>query len=213
MRQFKISTKITDEFLAQLTTALELHLVAHLLRYQDRHHTHRRKIFLTLLTFLKIICFLGIAAVVLSISLDIRLMGSVASIGKMAGSLLFFSLMLALTWDAEKLETKLKKFPQAYWNWLAKKTARNMLKHAKKASPFTAEYDFRGDLATYYRTKNEKSTFVWSRRIGGHRFSGLGFTLFYKKDISIHPYAIILHEPSEELDSCLDEAGIGTMLV
>ena len=86
-----------------------------------------------------------------------------------------------------------------------------MLKKAKRSVPFSAEYDFRGELATYHRTKDGTSKFVWARRLSGYRRTGKGFTLVFKKENSLFPSQIVLHDPSEEFESFLDEMGIRTL--
>jgi hypothetical protein len=86
-----------------------------------------------------------------------------------------------------------------------------MLGRAKKAAPFTAEYDFHRDSATYHRTTGDISRFVWARRFKGFRQTRRNYTLLFKGKKSLYPFAIVLHDSSEEFEAYLDEQGIASL--
>lgn len=199
MKQFQLNTNITVDFLTQVETALVSIFHERFLVYQDRFHY--RRIQRTLLVIVKFLSLLGLVALLLTLAID---HASFKSDGEAIWLIGVFLLLLALTWAPKKLEEKRRRFFRPYWTWLSKRYAKGLLKKAKKIAPFVAEYDFRGDLATYYRTKNEKSQCVWTRKIHGYRLSGSGFTLFYKKEKSLHPYAIVLHDSAKEFELYLD---------
>jgi len=203
MKQFRLTKKVDADFLTQTEAVLYSIFRQRLLAYRDRFNYP--KIYRASFGIAKLASLLG-----LTVSLAALTNSDVTfqSAGQWLGLILFFLLSLALTWDAKRLEATRRKLFGPYWAWLAKKNAGRLLKRARKVAPFVAEYDFRGNLAVYYRTQHETSDLAWARRLSGHRIVGNGFTLFYKTEKSLQPYAIILHEPSIELDLYLDELGI-----
>jgi hypothetical protein len=117
--------------------------------------------------------------------------------------------MLYWFWNHDKNTARLSTFYQPLWKWLAGRSARRILRVAARTAPFDAEYDFHGDWLAYYRSKNGKYDFAWARKISGlRRVTGSGFTLLFKKEATIYPHAIMLHEPSAELESYLDASDV-----
>lgn len=213
MNQLQLKTDISTDGLAQIEVELVSIFYECLMKYRSRIIHHRIPRLLS--AAVKPLCLLGLL---------LSLLGSIAS-GVVFTYMefdyvfscffliqllfvLFFLFMLVLFWDKNKAEQRYSKIYVPYWMWLAKLRASSMLKVAKKTAPFTAEYDFRGDLAVYFRTKNEAAAFVWSRRIKGFHLAGSRFTLLFKKEKSNYPYAIILHDLSGALESYLTELGI-----
>jgi len=204
MKQFKINTGINTEFLDQ--AELELYSVYQdcLAEYGKGFHFHP-KIYSASLLYIKASSLLGLIVPSLFILTGKQLFDSTPiDIAVIVVSLF----LLILSWNINKLKDRKRSLYRSYWQWLARVRTNTMLKTAKKTAPFIAEYDMRGDLAVYYRTQAEKSAFIWSRKIDGFRLSKNNFTLFFKKEKSIYPYAIILHEPSEEFASYLDALGV-----
>lgn len=206
MKNIRLNTEIDSRFLAEV----ELELVAiNVQRSMDyRKRVLQSKIRAFALTAIKPVCILGL---VLSPYVLWTARHSANLIRHDLIIALFFLVTLILAWDIKALEIRVNNFYAPLRRWLAIKAARRYLKTAKKIAPFLAEYDFRGDLVTYYRTKNEKSAVVWNRKLHGFSLSGTGFSLFYKKEKSLYPYAIILHEFSEEFSAYLVELNIKSM--
>lgn len=112
---------------------------------------------------------------------------------------IFSCVMLFVFWDRPKLDGKLMAFGDRVNLWAAKKHAYIILKQAVKLAPFQAEYDFRGDVVTYYRIKNDAATFVWSRKITGYCVVNREFTLLFKNEKHPQPSVIIFHENANEV--------------
>jgi glutaredoxin len=127
------------------------------------------------------------------------------------GYALFFLLALVLTWNPAVLARKRKAMFERYWARLAEKHASRVLRKAKKAAPYCAEYDLRGDLAVSYRSRDGKSDPAWTRRLSGYHDIRDGFTLLYKTEKSPYPYALIFHGESAELHAYLNEVGMRSL--
>ncbi|MGZ3241395.1 MAG: glutaredoxin family protein [Burkholderiaceae bacterium] len=199
MNQFRLNTNVTSDFLAQIEPELRSIIHARLLDIQKRFSYP--KISRALLEIARLLSLLGLAAMLWHVTAN----WSLRSLASALGYILFFTLILVLAWNPKSLAQR--RFPQ-YWSWLAKRRTRGMLKRATRLAPYISDYEFRGDLATCYRTKDDKSTCAWMRRMSGCRIDSRGFTLLYKKEKSLHPYAIILHDSSMELESYLEGLGI-----
>jgi hypothetical protein len=91
-----------------------------------------------------------------------------------------------------------------FWRTIARIHATSLLKAARKAVPFDAEYTFDGDSVTYFRTAGGIKKIMWQRPLRGARDSGPGFTLLLKHERAISPTLIILHQPSAEMDAWLE---------
>lgn len=76
------------------------------------------------------------------------------------------------------------------------KTARRLanlsIKQAKIMAPYVAEYEYKNDVVSYYRIKDDVVNFAWSRKMPTIKVEGKGFILFFKKENSISPSIIIL---------------------
>ncbi len=203
MRELRLTTQITADFLDRVESEL-------ISIFHDCLMAHRRRFMHP--GFYSVLFALGklLSASGLALSFLLCAMGGFIyhSVRIDVVFILLFSLLLAVFWNKQKRMDKLWTSYRPYWMWLARKRANRMLKAAKKTAPFAAEYDFRGDLAVYYRTKNESAEFVWARKIKGFHLAGSGFTLLFKKQGAIYPYAIILHAPSTEFESYVDESGV-----
>lgn len=200
--QLRLKTHISGEFLDRVETELLAILHDCLMAHRSRFIYPKFRQFL--FSLLKPLSILGLSVTFFLIATCRNLY--TIRLGIACGT--FFAVTLALSWNKNKLAEKLDEFYRPYWKWLAKTRVKSMLRIARKMAPFDAEYDFRGDLAAYYRTTNESAKFVWVRRLKGFRLAGSCFTLFFKKEKSIYPYAIILHEASAEFESYLEEAGM-----
>ena len=121
---------------------------------------------------------------------------------------LYFTLLLVLSRKSQQHYKNFFVYSRPYLTWLAKPRISRLLATTKRAAPFNAKYDFRGNHVTYYRMNGERSERTWAQRIGKYRLTGDGFTLFFKRESSLYPYAIILHDPSASLESYLDGLGI-----
>ncbi|SHH67868.1 hypothetical protein [Massilia sp. CF038] len=124
---------------------------------------------------------------------------------------LLFALFFAATGMLSFLLTRCHRWlitpSPSFWRSIAKKLARNLLKAAREAAPFDAEYTLDGDSVTYFRTVNGVKKVAWQRPLRGRRVSGAGFTLLLNDERAIAPSLIILHQPSAEMDAWLDRHG------
>ncbi|MCH8622340.1 hypothetical protein [Undibacterium sp. TS12] len=124
-----------------------------------------------------------------------------------------FLVLLLLFWDSNKAQQGRLAFRSSVLHWSARTRASGILKTAKKSAPFHAEYDFRGDTVVYHRAGAEKASFVWSRKLTGFLLVGHGYTLLFKKEKSLNPYAIFLHEADDGLLPYLEELGIKKLAI
>lgn len=206
-RRFQLNTHVTADFLARVEPELVSVFVDCLTSGGRRFHDS--KISAAMFVAVKLLSVFG-----LILSLILLAMGGAVfyTVRVDLAFIAIFSLMLYWFWNKDKNTAKLQAFYRPLWQWMARKRASRMLKVAIKTAPFDAEYDFRGDWAAYYRSKNGKCDFAWARRMTGLRLTGSGFTLLFKKEVTIYPYAIVLHDPSIELESHMDALGIGSFV-
>ncbi len=123
-------------------------------------------------------------------------------------ALLFFILVGILFYYLPTFDAKLKTRHINSGKKNSKKVAARMVKAAKKLTPFTAEYEIRGDWITYYRQKDDDWQLVWSRRLKGYVFTGEHATLFFRKPTSIMPTVLLMHNHNEIVKSVFDELTI-----
>ena len=154
MKNIRLNTEIDSRFLAKV----ELELVAiNVQRSMDyRKRVLQSKIRAFALMAIKPLCILGLVFSAYVLWTDRHAANSIQIDLIIA---LFFLVTLILAWDIKALVFRVNNFYAPLKRWLAIKAARRYLKTANKIAPFLAEYDFRGDLVTYYRTKNEKRFF------------------------------------------------------
>ena len=195
----RFSRTVTAEFLAQTEPQLESLVYERLIEFQRRHLIST--VYRWAISSIKPLTILGMLASLYLIYLGGQVLFAIAS-------LTFFAFLLVLFWDRGKAEARFVAGGQRYWHWLAAVHAKRMLKVAKRSAPFSAEYDFRGDLVTYYRTTDTRSDLVWARRISGIRYGGNGIVLLYRSAKSIYPHILILLDSSEVPDSYWDEIGV-----
>ena len=89
-----------------------------------------------------------------------------------------------------------------------KRMARRLVAKARKQVPYLAEYMFKGDLVSYYRSKDEQWSQVWTRRLKGSAVMGEHVTLFFKKTTSLFPIMLILYDNNDALELVLKDVGI-----
>ncbi len=120
----------------------------------------------------------------------------------------FFALLLPFGWFINMDRTNESR---PLYKWLARPYTRPLFRTARKRAPFTAEYEFRGDLVVYFRITGDKSEVVWHNRMYGVSCSGNGYTMLYKNSRSFKPHALFLHHPSAEFNALLEALGITPM--
>jgi hypothetical protein len=201
MKMLQLRTTITPENLSEVETQLASIICDSLLAYRNRFG---RSQFYG--------CMLGVAVWLgwLGLALSLVLL-AIAPDGRTRTLSVALLVVFPLLVMALRYRTRHRHNPRVYrpyWLWLARVRAKRMLRVARKTAPFVAEYDLRGDLASYYRIKDERATLVWSRRIAGYGIRGPGFTLLFKKPTSTYPYGLILHEASSTLEAHLTELGV-----
>lgn len=79
---------------------------------------------------------------------------------------------------------------------MARIHARALLRRARRAAPFEAEYLLDGSRAIYTRIDGERRTVAWERTLAGWRYTGEHFTLLFKTETAETPHCVILHAPS-----------------
>jgi hypothetical protein len=202
-RRLQLNTHVTADFLARVEPELVSVFLDCLMSSSGRFYDS--KSLAALFMAVKLLSAFGLA-----LSLYLVMMGGAIYRSVRLDLVLaaFFCLMLFWYWNKEKSVARIQARYQRVWRWLARKQARRILKVAFKTAPFDAEYDLRDDWLAYYRSKNGKYAFAWARQLSGLRVTGNGFTLFYKKKVTIHPHAIVLHDPSAALASYLNASGV-----
>lgn len=206
MDSLKLSADITDDLLA--TAEIELRdIILYRLRVKDlllRNGFLEQKVLPVLFVFVKVMSALLLVIALLLVALGPGLCNSLAMDIFL---ILFAVVILVVFWDKQKLDKRLFAFREKLLMWAAKKRAQTMLKLAKKRAPFVADYDFRGDVITYYRVKNDKANFVWHRNIKGYCVIRERFALLFSDEKHPQPFAIILHASATELAAYLKAQG------
>jgi hypothetical protein len=201
--RLQLRTLITPEFLDRVEAGL-------LPVFHDCLMRHRRRY-----TFPKVYPFLfGLVRVLSVIGLALSLWLLFTGGCRYRGIRLefifipLFMATLALFWNTKKRIEKLLAPHTPYWSGLATRRTRAMLRVARKTVPFTAEYDLRGEQVVYYRVTGDTANFVWTRQLKGFRVCGNGFVVLFRKERSLYPYAILLHDAAAELEPYLDRIGV-----
>lgn len=95
---------------------------------------------------------------------------------------------------------------------MARIHARALLRQARRAAPFEAEYLLDGSRAVYARigaqASGERRAVAWERTLAGWRHSGEHFTLLFKTETAETPHCVILHGSSASLAAHLEAHGI-----
>jgi hypothetical protein len=200
LRTLHLHTPVDAAYLDRVDAQLHAILYARLIAYRQRFLFARQRKALLLLA--KGLSVLGLLAALLSVVIEAPSFRPVS-----LGLVLVFVLLLALLWDTQKLAQRFATPSVRYWSKLARTHTNTMLRQARARAPFDAEYELRGDLAVYFRTGSTRADVAWTRRLRGHRLAADGFTLLFKKPLSLYPYAIFLHVPSGDFDAHLDAVG------
>ena len=124
---------------------------------------------------------------------------------------LLFAFGLVVFWNKNWLLGKFAGFHVRLATWISAKMARRMLKTARRMVPFTAEYELRGRSLVYYRRRDDATTFSWARNLDGLGVKGNGFTLFFKKETTVYPHILVMHDALPAWDACMDELQINTV--
>lgn len=91
---------------------------------------------------------------------------------------------------------------------MARIHARTLLRQARRAAPFEAEYLLDGSRAVYARIGGEHRTVAWERTLAGWRHSAEHFTLLFKTETAETPHCVVLHLPSAAFEAHLEAHGI-----
>jgi hypothetical protein len=136
--------------------------------------------------------------------------------GMLLLSLAFIALfvaLLALFRKGPQAQQKMERMYWPLWNWSAKVRARTMLKLARKLAPFEAQYQAGPNQFSYSRSKDGKASTVWTRTLHGCCVDGDGFSLFFKQEHALIPYAIVLHQRAAEWEALLEGQGIRLLVL
>lgn len=184
-----------------------------LLASRTRHQRAADKVALLCIELLKWCAMVGLVLALVWPPLDEPLLRTLQLDGALT---LFFALLIPVSFALKRfglwMGARARPAWPAYWRYLARSRSKAMLKHARAAVPFAAVYDFRGETASYFRIREQGAKHVWTRRLHGVRLGGDGFTLLYKNARAMSPHAIILHQPSCELDALFEDLGIVRIL-
>lgn len=201
--QLQLTTLITPAFIEALDVELQQMLHGRFKALRERMMPAKTAARLT--TVVKYLSIAGLCLCVLLFALGGMLFHGIRVEVAFA---VFFLVMLVLHWDKNKRIAKNEKFFGPYWNWLARNSANRMLKVAKAAAPFNAEYHFLGNIASYHRVSSAGKVLAWTREMRHVYLPGQHISLLFKKQTSIYPYAIILHEQAGELAVYLEGQGV-----
>lgn len=86
--------------------------------------------------------------------------------------------------------------------------ARLLLRQARRAAPFVADYTLSGARMASTRVAGDKRTPAWERTLGGWRHVGEHVTLLFKTETAELPYCVILTRVSGEFGARLDALGV-----
>lgn len=89
-----------------------------------------------------------------------------------------------------------------------RKMAVRCVRDARKQAPFEAEYKVENNKIVYSRVKGEDLQQVWSRPLKGIAAHGETATLIFRKEKSILPAMVILHESFSQLETLLRQQDI-----
>jgi hypothetical protein len=95
----------------------------------------------------------------------------------------------------------------------ARRQADKGVRQARALAPYEAEFDFRGDLLIYLRSKEGQWTLAWSRMLGKFRDKGVAIqagsvTVIFGGPKSLTPEVIILQRDPDWTAAILQDAGI-----
>jgi hypothetical protein len=106
------------------------------------------------------------------------------------------------------------------WEWSfrgadrrARRHAERLVRVASRMAPFEADYEFKSDVLTYARGKDNAWHKGWSRPLKRFQARGLAVqaasvTVIFRKRTSFLPSVVILHEDREWPASVMRDAGI-----
>ena len=122
--------------------------------------------------------------------------------------LLLFSLGCIFFYFLPDLNTRVIKVMRNVSANGSRSMAHRLVSKARKLAPFIADYNFRGDLVTYYRARDDDWQQVWSRRMSGYAFLDKHVTLFFRKPTSLQPIMLIFYDNSDMMVSVLKGTGM-----
>jgi len=95
---------------------------------------------------------------------------------------------------------------------MARLNARTLLRQARRAAPFEAQYRLDGTRAVYARIAGDRRSVVWERTLAGWRHSGEHVTLLFKTETAEMPDCLILHDAPASFETHLAAHGIKACL-
>jgi hypothetical protein len=214
MNRIQFSSSMTKEILAQVETEIESIIYACILKYRNRLQAKFSTVSRYAPKISMLMCLVG-GAISIWAGLNRGMLYHGLRVERFF--LLFFVLVFIFVLLMERhnkkiggnyLRMKMQALVKPLNKWSARSQAERMLRAAKKAAPFDAEYEFRNGLVSYYRIKDDQANFVWSRSLKGCYLSKNYFTFFFKSQKSIYPYGVVLHDPSIKLESYLKAIGL-----
>ena len=119
---------------------------------------------------------------------------------------LFFSFQLRIH---QALQTTLRGVRERS----CRRHAERLVRAARRAAPFEAAYELKGDLLTYVRGKPGESPPAWHRNLSKYRARGLAFhgasvSAIFRRPTSFLPAVVILKDNSDWLEGVLKEVGV-----
>ena len=95
----------------------------------------------------------------------------------------------------------------------ARRHANKGLRQARKLAPYEADYDLKGDLLVYSRTKDGEWRFAWFQTLGKFRGRGIAIqgesiTAVFDRPSSLMPSILILQRGRDWTGQVLQEVGV-----
>ncbi len=205
-QRLHLQLEFTPDFCAALESELTALMYERLIAFRQRYR--HSKLQRGAQASLKYITALGLCLSVAMIYFDYV---SGQSIKLDIFFFILFSIIFFLTRDMNKYIAKSNKLLDPSYRWSARTRAASMLRMAKKTLPFKAEYELRDDAITYYRGGSTNKKPAWTRTLKHYYLSGQRATLLYKKETSLYPYILIMHESPLELAQYLDALGVAAI--
>lgn len=122
--------------------------------------------------------------------------------------ILFFILAGVLFYFLPAFDRSIKGWVKKTATNSCRRLAKKCVKAARKAAPYEAEYDIKGDLISYYRGQNDDWQLAWSRKFKGVAIHGKSTTLFFRKWTSIQPIMVVLHKDFDTFEKVFTDLNI-----
>ena len=197
-QQHNIQTQVDQAFVQQAEREIDDILLqqrrAFNLRWDQSPKVQKFKVFLRY--FGLTMCFLGFVLCATVLVMGMTWDGQYWPLWTLLG------LFLLLGWVFFKLhqfESGINRWKDRVSQNSCRKLAKKCVKQAAAMVPFTAQYEIKGHLVSYYRSRTQVDDdqtewqFVWNRPMAGFACVAQHATVFFKSTKGFQPRIIILH--------------------